>query len=63
MAPAQVVHRRQRPEQAVLGVAASSADSVGDEVGDKLGQTPKTKGVTPRDYALINQMVPKRGFP
>jgi hypothetical protein len=37
----------QRPQQAVLGVAAYSAGSVGDEVGDKLVQTAKTKGVIP----------------
>jgi hypothetical protein len=40
-------NRPQRPQQAVLGVAAYSAGSAGDEVGDKLVQTAKTKGVTP----------------
>ncbi len=31
-------------------------------VEDKLEQIAKTKGVTHKDYALFNQMVPKRGL-
>ena len=34
----------------------------GAKLGPNWCKTAKTKGVTPWDYALFNQMVPKRGF-